>query len=240
MSSINRILLWTTVVSVALLLYVRSHYQKIQTEAAQIAAYGALVERIHYERLDYEQQWKETPARRPQLLEAARDYLYQTLADSIFDHWYGTPWDFNGTTQQPKVGAIACGYFVTTTLEQPGFSLPRRRLAQQAASVIIRTLCQRSSIAVFHALDDLHAHMLQQPEGLYLVGLDTHVGYLWRHPEGWHMVHASYSGGKAVAAEPWDASTVLQKSKLFVVGDLLGHDALVRWWIEGQPIQMSS
>lgn len=240
MSSTNKLLLWTTVLSTVLLLGIRWYYQQEQAQAERQVAYRALLERAHYQRLDYEQRWKEEPVRRPEVLRQAKTYLYWTLTDTIFDYWYGTPWAFHGTTQAPGQGAIACGYFVTTTLEQLGFSLPRRRLAQQAASVIIRTLCQRSSIEVFQSLDALDQHMTQQPEGIYLVGLDTHVGYLWRHSEGWHIVHASYSGGKAVAAEPWDQSQVLQNSKVFVVGDLLGNAELVQWWVEGLPIVMAS
>lgn len=226
-------------ISTALLLGVRWYYQQEQAQVARQVAYKALLERAHYKRLAYEQAWKEAPSRHTDLLQQAQQYLYYTLTDTIFDYWYGTPWDFNGTTQQPRKGAIACGYFVTTTLEQLGFSLPRRKLAQQAASVIIRSLCKRKSIEVFQSLERLHQHMLQQAEGIYLVGLDTHIGFLWRHSEGWHMVHASYSGGKQVMAEPWDHSTVLQKSNIFVVGDLLGNPTLLRWWIEGVPIAIS-
>ena len=38
------------------------------------------------------------------------------LTDKIFPYWYGTDWDFNGTTQKPNEGKIACGYFVTCLL----------------------------------------------------------------------------------------------------------------------------
>lgn len=240
MTSTNKLLLWTTLISTALLLGVRWYYQKEQAAAEHQVAYKALLERAHYQRLNYEQAWKAAPSRHAELLRQAQQYLYFTLTDTIFDYWYGTPWDFNGTTQQPGKGAIACGYFVTTTLEQLGFSLPRRKLAQQAASVIIRSLCDRKSIEVFQHLKALNDHMMQQEEGIYLVGLDTHVGFLWRHSEGWHMVHASYSGGKSVMAEPWDQSTVLKKSKIFVVGNLLGNPNLLRWWVEGVPIAIAS
>lgn len=239
MTSTSKLLLWTTILSATLFLGVRWYYSQEQAQAERLLAYNALLGRAHYQRLDYEQRWNTEAARRPEVFKRARTYLYETLTDSIFGFWYGTPWDFNGTTQQPGQGAIACGYFVTTTLQQVGFSLPRRRLAQQAASVIIRTLCARSSIEVFNTLEALNQHMLKQAEGLYLVGLDTHVGYLWRHAEGWNIVHASYSGGKHVASERWDQSTVLQKSKIFVVGNLLGNNALVQQWVEGTPITLS-
>ena len=33
---------------------------------------------------------------------------------AIHDEWMGTPWDFSGTSQVPRKGSIACGYFVST------------------------------------------------------------------------------------------------------------------------------
>ena len=46
----------------------------------------------------------------------ASQLLFSNLADSVFPAWYGTKWDFNGHTNVPKEGLIACGYFVSTTL----------------------------------------------------------------------------------------------------------------------------
>src|SRR5215212_694349 len=33
--------------------------------------------------------------------------------DSIIPYWIGTKWNFNGITEVPQKGSIACGYFVT-------------------------------------------------------------------------------------------------------------------------------
>ena len=63
--------------------------------------------------------------------------LFNSMIDSIFPAWMGTNWDFNGTSNVPKQGEIACGYFVSTTLKHVGFNLNRYKLAQQAASVVL-------------------------------------------------------------------------------------------------------
>src|ERR1700741_5295000 len=52
------------------------------------------------------------------------------LRDSLLPCWYGTPWGFYGTTEEPGQGTIACGYFVTTVLRDAGCSLQRIKLAQ--------------------------------------------------------------------------------------------------------------
>ncbi len=49
-------------------------------------------------------------------IDIASHYLYSKLLNDIVPHWYGTPWDFNGHTNIPNQGEIACGYFVSTTL----------------------------------------------------------------------------------------------------------------------------
>ncbi len=237
----NRVLIWTTIVSLLICIGIKEYWAYNSNSFdldAHLTNYGLTRTAIHQKRLDYERDWKKNPNKRSVLQNMAKTYLYKTLTDSIFYYWYGTTWDFNGVTERPRKGKIACGYFVTTTLEHCGFSLPRVKLAQQAASVIIRSLCTRKSIKTFNKLARLKAYMDQQAEGIYIVGLDTHVGYLWKSSSGLHFVHASYSGNKQVSKEKWDESVVLGKSKIFVVGDMLGNMALINHWIEGTNIKL--
>jgi hypothetical protein len=235
----NRILIWTTIVSIAICIIIKEYvvYKSFDIEV-HLTDYGRTRNTIHEKRLDYEKEWKEHPQRLPTLQRMAKAYLYATLTDSIFTYWYGTIWDFNGITEKPRKGKIACGYFVTTTLKHCGFSLPRVKLAQQAASIIIRTLCPRKSIKTYNKLEKLKAYLDTQPEGIYIVGLDTHVGYLWNTRKELYFVHASYSGNKQVSKELWNESIVLGKSKLFVVGNLLDNVALMNHWIMGTKVLM--
>lgn len=236
----SRILIWTTIISISICILIKECWLKQHFDLKQhLEAYGETQHRIHQKRLVYEMDWKQHPQKLTTLQNMSRQYLYQMLTDSIFDYWYGTTWDFNGTTQKPRKGKIACGYFVTTTLEHCGFSLPRVKLAQQAASIIIRTLCTQKTIETFNDLQQLKAYMDKQKDGIYIVGLDTHVGYFWKTATQLYFVHASYSGNKQVSKELWNESIVLGKSKLFVVGDLLGNVDLLNHWIQGTPIVMS-
>jgi len=235
----TRVLIWTTIVSIAICIVIR---ESILSESfdvnVHLTAYGAVRNTIHEKRLDYEKEWKADPKRLPSLQARAKEYLYTSLTERVFKYWYGTTWDFNGITEKPRKGKIACGYFVTTTLAHCGFTLPRVKLAQQAASIIIRTVCRKESIQVFNQLEKLKAYLDTQPEGIYIVGLDTHVGYLWNTRQNLHFVHASYSGNKQVSKELWNESIVLGKSKLFVVGNLLDNVDLINHWIMGTRIVM--
>ena len=75
--------------------------------------------------IDYEES---TPKERKEVIRKSRDYLINTLTKKVFPYWYGTPWSFNGHTEQPKNGSIACGFFVGTILRDIGFNIDRIRL----------------------------------------------------------------------------------------------------------------
>ena len=47
------------------------------------------------------------------LIRYSQEFL-RNITQEVFSYWYKTQWDFNGITQTPQQGKIACGYFVTT------------------------------------------------------------------------------------------------------------------------------
>ena len=205
---------------------------------AHLEAYTLAKETTTLQRKKLYQAWKTAPNLQSKTIEQAKQYLYKALSEDIFYYWYGTVWDFNGTTEEPRKGKIACGYFVTTTLKHIGFDLPRYKLAQQPASIIIKTLCKPSSIKSFNSLSKLKTHLDKQSLGLYIVGLDTHVGYLFQADDGLYFIHASYSGKRQVSKELWSKSQVLANSKLYMVGNLLDNDKLIKQWLQEQKISI--
>src|SRR6187200_2544039 len=71
------------------------------------------------------------------------------VAETIIPGWIGTAWNFNGTSEKPQQGSIACGYFVTTILRDAGLSLARIKLAQCASEQMIISLVQSKYIHRF-------------------------------------------------------------------------------------------
>ncbi len=108
----------------------------------------------------------------------AQNYLL-TISDEFFKAWYNTPWTFHGHSQTPQEGSIACGYFVTTTLRDMGFNIPRIKWAQQASEYLIKKVS--SDITRFHKkpMADIVSYIESKGEGLYIIGLDCHVGYIY-------------------------------------------------------------
>lgn len=154
------------------------------------------------------------------------------MADSIFPFWYGTEWDFNGTTNTPGSGYIACGYFVSTTLKHSGIELNRYKLAQKAASDIVQETCLSSSAKWHNTLDALETHLEEQGEGLYVLGLDYHVGFVLREKCKNYFIHSDYFNGK-VTREALEGSTAALSSDRFYVGSLSKNERMMNRWLAG-------
>lgn len=174
------------------------------------------------------QSFKQTGADK----EEAANYLFETLTDSIFPYWYGTRWDFNGITETPRKGKIACGYFVTTTLRDAGIKLQRYKLAQQAAANIAKKLCKPESIKWFTDVETMSAHLnKRKDQQLYIIGLDYHVGFIIHENGENFFVHSNYAQDQEVIRERLEDSAVIQASKAYVIGNLLENDDLIQTWL---------
>ncbi len=168
----------------------------------------------------------------PKTLTHAQDYLFDILTDSIFPYWNQTTWDFNGITETPRKGDIACGYFVTTTLRDVGISVQRYKLAQQAATNIVKKLCEPTSFKRFNALEKLQNH-LQKQEGnhIFVIGLDYHVGFVVKENNNLFFVHSNYINRAGVIKEPLHTSQAIDASNAYVIGNLLTNKSLIQKWL---------
>lgn len=175
-------------------------------------------------------------AARAELLARARQRLFHALADEIIPAWLGTRWTFSGTSQTPGTGSIACGYFVTTVLRDAGLLVERAHLAQQPSELIVRTLCAPPRIRRFsdRPVADVLAEVRAQGQGIYVVGLDFHVGLLVNDGAAVRFCHSSYLGPVAVTCEPAATAPALP-SRYTVLGPLLTQ-AVVTAWLEGRPL----
>lgn len=175
------------------------------------------------------------------LISLARNYISTTLCDSVWSHWYGTSWDFYGTTETPGKGKIACGYFITTTLKHMGYNIDRVTLAQQAASVIITTMCGKGKTKIIGNNDRnaLQDYILKQKDGVFICGLDNHVGFIQKKGKKVYFVHSSgLSGQLKVMKEELLESKAINYSNAYYVGDLLANETNLIKWIKNEKIEM--
>lgn len=174
------------------------------------------------------------------LYRLAQTALEQCILDELIPFWYGTPWDFNGYTAQPKKGVIACGYFVSTVLLHCGFNLNRYTLAQQYPYLEAVSLQLNDSIGEFHsgAGNFLQEFKQQYKEGLYFVGLDYHVGFLLLRNNDVLFLHASYFSPKCVTIERAVVSEAFNASTTYYIAELSTNRKLLDCWLNSTKINI--
>ena len=177
-------------------------------------------------------------AERPGLIVEARTLLTRSIDDVLFPAWYGTAWDFNGTSEVPQQGKIACGYFVSTVLRDAGYKVERVRLAQQASENIILSLTTDPFVRRFRRvpIGDFVQAVKEWGPGIYIVGLDIHVGFIVNTGDEVYFVHSSYVEPYTVVREKATESRILAASNYRVLGNVFADDRLISTWLTGEGI----
>jgi len=179
-----------------------------------------------------------TDAQKKKVYSDGRALLIKTMSDSMFVCWYGTGWDFNGTSTTPRDGDIACGYFVTTLILHAGFDLQRVKLAQCASSSMINTLSPKGDVKIIsnNQVQKVKDHILSKPDGIFILGLDNHTGFVVKKGTSLRFVHSNYTAGvDKVVSEDFDKSSVIQNNGYFVIGNFTGSDSTMEKWINKTP-----
>jgi len=210
-----------------------------ETPDATASHYPTILAQIQTARQALADRYHQEPHNRSALMAEAETLLSSAIGKNLAPFWYGTGWAFNGTTETPGVGKIACGYFVTTLLRDAGFDLPRIRMAQVASETMIRSLVSEDHIKRFSdaAIEDFSKAVRQWGPGLYVVGLDMHTGFIFCANGKVWFLHASYQPPYQVIKEPIERSAILVASRYRVLGKL-SDPTLLRKWFLGEKITL--
>lgn len=166
-------------------------------------------------------------------IENARRAFIGSIYNEVIPYWYETEWDFYGTSETPQQGKIACGYFVTTVLRDAGLRVERAKLAQQASEKIILSLTTEAHVKRFRGapLEEFVREIEKWGAGVYLVGLDFHVGFLVNDGTRTFFIHSSYIEPRRVVREEAADSAALASSKYRVAGKISADDELLAKWL---------
>lgn len=177
------------------------------------------------------------------VLVEARATVKGAIVDELFPAWLGTAWAFHGTATEPHgEGGIACGYFVATILQHAGLKLSSRTRFGQAAALGIQRALTPDPAALHRvfsvAATELERRIRALGEGIYVIGLDIHVGFVVVRRESVRFVHASYTGDRLVTDEPLvDAEAIHASRKAgYFITPLFEDERLVRAWLSGTSI----
>lgn len=197
--------------------------------------YEDLIAEVESQRLAFQKEYTNADEEVRNKLEVkAADYLRKKITHDFFDKWYGTEWDFNGTTRTPRKGKIACGYFITTVLLDAGFKIPRVKWAQQASEYYITRMTSDVKRFSNKTPEYMKGYFQDQPDGLFVAGLDNHVGFVCKSGNKVTFTHASYYDPEVgVKTEELDGDNPFAKSAYRVVGRILNKE-MIRKWILGE------
>ncbi len=170
---------------------------------------------------------------RQKILSEAREAFTRRLVNDLIPFWYGTAWDFDGYTAEPGKGTTACGYFVSTTLLHAGLKVNRYKLAQQTPCNEARSISLNDEVLTLSDLnaDERKIRLDGMKEGLYFVGLDYHVGYLYRSGENCYFIHSNYYNAQGVTIEPVETSMAFQNTTTYYIAPITGNDELILKWL---------
>ena len=176
-------------------------------------------------------------------LDSVGQVFTDILLKEIIPHWYGTSWAFEGHTETPGQGQIACGYFVSTTLLHAGLNLNRYRLAQQSPADEALMLSLGDTVRVTRHDDAAKALAVWRErlrDGLYFVGLGAnHVGYLLKQGAGLYLIHSNYASPYEVQMQPAEASVLIGFSA-FYLADITFNRRLMAYWLNGGKVPLKN
>lgn len=197
--------------------------------------YKDAIARLEAERAALALRYKQAASSTEQanILAEARVLVTRSIYAQIFPSWYGTAWDFNGTTEVPQQGKIACGYFVSTVLRDAGWRVQRVRLAQQASENIILSLTTDPYVKRFRrvAIGDFVEAVRKWGAGIYVVGLDIHTGFIVNTGDEVYFIHSSYVEPYTVVREKAIESKILASSNYRVLGKITADDLFIKKWL---------
>lgn len=175
------------------------------------------------------------------IIEEAGNYISETLVNKIFPFWYGMPWDMAGYSEIPNDGEVGCSYFVSNTMKHCGFKVNRYRLAQQNTKNIALSVQTNDSILILDSNSDINTiknyFLENKKEGLYYVGLDSHVGYLLYKMGEVFFIQSNYAEPVEVLIEYSEKSDVFLSNKYYI-SDIQHNNPLIIKWLLNKEIKV--
>ncbi len=160
------------------------------------------------------------------------------IAKEFIPHWLGTGWTYNGHTDIPKEGTVACGYLVSTIFKHSGININRYKLAQQAASNGAKTILGTNRAPNFVRYDAIFDHLNGLPDGLYKVGLNNHTGFLWLENMKAYFLHSTFIGNEGVKIEDVTCSMAFNYSSIFQIVPISNNHFLIKKWLSGNAVRV--
>jgi hypothetical protein len=202
--------------------------------AVQQIPYSELKKIIAKSRLTLAKKYSTVSNNRVEILKQVNNFWVSSVGSNLFSHWKNTPWDFNGTSTVPGEGSIACGFFVTTLLQDMDLDINRRKLAICASSEMMKSLVPHQPLLNLSNLSysDFVNAMQKAGKGVYIIGLDFHTGFILHDGIDTWFIHSNYINRKGVVKELLKNSAALQASKTKWVVSISTDRVFIERWLK--------
>lgn len=211
-----------------------------------VVSYASIKSNINTSRKQLSQSYK-ISANKPgssnseqakQTLNQIRVKFTNHLVNDIIPQWYGTKWSFDGYSETPKSGSIACGYFVSTTLRDMGMNINRYKLAQKAPYDEAKVIACGTTIETLKnkTKEQLKTYFIEnKKDGLYFIGLDFHVGFILKEDKNVYFIHSNYLNYSGPTKEKIDDSKVMNSS-VYYFCNITHNDILLKKWLNNEVV----
>ena len=172
------------------------------------------------------------------ILKLAGIYFEESVCTTLQSHWFGTPWDFNGYTNVPKTGEVACGYYVSTNLKHMGININRYKMAQQTSKNEVLSIDanpQTYNGDTKGFINYAHQHL---SDGLYIIGMTSHVGMIQKTGKDIYLLHSSPFDRIGVVKEKIESCPVLDYSNVFILGKISHNKAFIKKWLFNELVSV--
>ncbi len=215
-------------------IFASANPQTKEAAPAEITYQGAK-QAVNLKRTRLSEQWQQ----HSRFLWQTDQFEKHALASfaQISRYWLGTRWALGvPQTDTPLVGHINCGTFVGTVLRDMGFNIRVKKLQRQPSQLIIATFVSGKRVRKYSnaSMQRFLRSVREMGPGLFIIGLDFHVGFLVQTESDLRFVHASYET-ENVIDEPAKYATPIVTSKYRVVGKILSKRN-IRDWLSGRRI----
>ncbi|WP_128330500.1 hypothetical protein [Apibacter sp. HY039] len=204
-------------------------HQPVEKKKVEVSYPDLLNNTAKQKELFHKKYQKGTLNEKKEVIHQAQTFLIQDI-DNYFTSWEGTRWSFNGISRTPKQGSIACGYFVTTVLQDMGFNIPRIKWSQAASQTMIKALSTNIKTFSNKSISDIENYIKKEGKGVYIVGLDTHVGFIYYVTNDIYFVHSNYYEPEiGVMKQKIKSKNPLNDSKYRMIGKILSPEMTKKW-----------
>jgi hypothetical protein len=208
----------------------------IPGDSLHVESYQEIKDNIAAKRKEFSVKYPSANSLDPKnAAEEISNYWVNAISNELYSKWKNTPWDFNGTTTEPQQGAIACGYFVNSLLQDMDLKINRTKLSVCAASEMMKSLTpnQRITNLSYLTYGDFNDKLKEYGKGVYIIGLDFHTGFIVNDGIETWFIHSNYIGRKGVTKETILTSAALRSSKTRWLISLTNDKDFIEKWLKG-------